>query len=42
MGRELGVPGAFWGITSGKVDMTMEDENVVYPMRVIRCSMGNN
>ncbi len=42
MGRELGVPGAFWGIASGKVDMTMEDENVVYPMRVIRCSMGNN
>ena len=27
IGRELGVPGAFWGITSGKTDCVMDDEN---------------
>ena len=35
MGRELGVPGAFWGITSGKNGTTMDDQNVVYLMKVI-------
>ena len=36
VGRELGVPGAFWGITSGKNDSVMDDQNVIYPMKVLK------